>query len=265
VKLDEILKPGHPKYELVTNRPDMFKVQQKIGGRTIRLVCEYNEDEDIWEVAFFDTTEGRATSKPTDEHKALDVMAFVAAGLQEFIDLHHPTKFLWSVEDGEYGDKRGRVYAAMFKRSFPQYTAEPTHLGSDKKTVFHTYTLKEVVNKMYDTLMSEQEWREICEDAELLENLVSKFAKVKFDLVRFAANYTIAVIPPITKEQLDMPSYFAYRDAKKPNTHFSIERVVTTDDGEQESIQTWYETQHEAEQEFVKYVRAVLASRKDKT
>lgn len=140
MKLTEIFNRGSD-YEVVKNIPSQFKAQKKFGDRTIRLVCNYLEDEEIWEVAFFNL-DGDNT-KLTNDHRAIEVLNFVSAAMKEFVQLYAPEKFMWSVENDAEGDKREKIYDRMFSRNFPEYKKEIPFNGSSSKSRYHAYTLKE--------------------------------------------------------------------------------------------------------------------------
>jgi hypothetical protein len=180
MKLDEILSPGRANYELVKNTPTMFKVRKKIAGRPITVVCDFNEDEEAWEIAFYDTSSSAsyASAKPTNDHAALEVFGFFTAAVQEFIDLHHPKRFLWSVEDDPQGEQRARIYSRLFKKNFPQYkAAEPDAV---KNITYHVYALHE--GQRSTSTHSEEEYRGTIEDMHLAAIAINKRAKVSYKI-----------------------------------------------------------------------------------
>ncbi len=132
MKLDEIMNRGST-YEVIRATPGGFRTSKDVGDHTLVFIASLDEDSDnIWQVAFFYKEDNKLSAEPTGNFKAGEVLSFVGASLEEFIDRYAPETIVYSVDKGDFGEKRNNVYARMFSKFAPEYEhTENTDAASD--------------------------------------------------------------------------------------------------------------------------------------
>src|SRR5574343_216690 len=140
MKLDEIMNRKST-YEVIRATPGGFRTSKDIGDHTLVFIASLDEDSDnVWQVAFFYRDGTKLSAEPTANFKAGEVLSFVGASLEEFIDRYAPETIVYSIDKSDFGEKRNSVYARLFQKFASKYKrAESSDAGSD---TYITYVQK---------------------------------------------------------------------------------------------------------------------------
>jgi hypothetical protein len=147
--LNELLD-SKVKSEVQTETAGKFVVSALIGDakknneRRIVFSASLEEDEEnAWEVAFYELKDGVKTYSLTGRGDELKVFSFVSAALQEFIDRYHPEVFSFSADKDGDSDTRASLYKRLMDKNLKGYEGTQTKM---KSSTMFSYTRKDVTD-----------------------------------------------------------------------------------------------------------------------